>query len=130
MASEGLYGPFIWFVKLSLFVLYVQVFRPLRWLRYLAYAGATVSGLFYFTTTIVYVVFCAPRHGSTVMAYLTTLQSPRCSQWTNVVVIILGVANLASDLYLLILPLPAVWHLHASLRRKLAISTMFMTGAM
>ena len=40
----------------------------------------------------------------------------------------LGVVSVLSDLYLIILPLPAVWNLQLPLRRKLAVSAMFFTG--
>ena len=117
-------------LKLTLFLLYVQLFRPLRWLRILSYIGAIVSGMFYVSLSIVYAALCAPRDGQSTIAYFSALTSRRCSHGQDSVVILLGVVNLASDLYLLVLPLPAVWKLHLALRRKLAILTMFLTGAM
>lgn len=45
-------------------------------------------------------------------------------------VIVLGVVSLVSDVYLVILPLPAVWKLQLPLGRKIAVSAMFFTGSM
>ena len=128
LVFEAICGPCIWFVKFLLFVLYVQVFRPLRWLRYLAYAGAVITGLFYLATMVALLVLCAPTEGHSQLAYWSALDSPRCLQ-TRSLVTVLGVVSIVSDLYLIILPLPAVWSLQLPLRRKLAVSAMFFTGS-
>ncbi|KAL8713518.1 MAG: hypothetical protein Q9220_002380 [cf. Caloplaca sp. 1 TL-2023] len=128
LVMEVLYGPFIWFVKLSLFVLYVQIFRPLRWLCFLAWAGAVLTGLLYFATSIAFAVLCAPSGGHSAFNYLTAYRSSRCLSATNPLVTIIGVLSLVSDIYLVILPLPAVWKLQLPFRRKLGVSAMFLTG--
>lgn len=76
-----------------------------------------------------YLILCTPRHGRSQLAYLAALNSQRCQE-SKSVVIILGIISLVSDLYLVILPLPAVWKLQLPLRRKLAVSAMFFTGSM
>ncbi|MCJ1381606.1 hypothetical protein MMC17_004717 [Xylographa soralifera] len=129
LVFDSIYGPLIWFVKLSLFVLYVQIFRPLRWLRYWAYIGALATGLFYFSTMIAIIAICAPRDGTSQISYLVTLASPSCDQSKTPMLMILGVVSLVSDLYLVILPLPAVWTLHLPLRRKIAVSAMVFIGS-
>lgn len=116
-------------MKLSLFVLYVQVFGPLQWLRYLAWAGAIITGLFYFIVMAVELAFCLPRHGHSQSAYMSGLLAPKCVSSRRPIVIGLAVVSVLSDLYLIILPLPAVWHLQLPLRRKLAVSAMFFTGS-
>ncbi|MCJ1395154.1 hypothetical protein MMC18_008035 [Xylographa bjoerkii] len=126
---EAIYGPLIWFVKLSLFMLYVQTFRPLKWLRYWAYAGALVTGLFYYSTTIAMLAICVPRDGINQLSLFTALNSPFCFRSTTILVIVIGVVSLISDLYLVILPLPAVWMLRLPLRRKIAVSAMFFVGS-
>lgn len=129
LVVEFTYGPCIWFVKLSLFVLYVQVFRPLRWLRYCAYAGVISTGLFYWVISTVYLAMCVPRDGTSELDYFMALASARC-QNVAPLSIANGVVSLVSDLYLVILPLPAVWNLQMALHRKVALSAMFFTGAM
>ncbi len=66
------------------------------------------------------IVLCVPTHGDhSELAYLTALDSPKCSD-SKPIVILLGVVSLLSDLYLVILPLPAVRKLQLPFRRKLA----------
>ena len=60
---------------------------------------------------------------------MTTLTSAQCAIKTQSVYVIYGVLSLVSDLYLVILPLPAVWGLQLPLGRKLAVSAMFLTGS-
>ncbi|MCJ1346583.1 hypothetical protein MMC31_004801, partial [Peltigera leucophlebia] len=39
-----------------------------------------------------------------------------------------GIFNIVSDFYVLVLPLPVVWKLQLPLRKKIAVSAVFMTG--
>lgn len=93
----------------------------------MAYAGAVSTGLFYLAIMVAQLVLCAPTHGHSQLAYLTALQ-PRCSL-AQPLVFILGAVSVVSDLYLLILPLPAVWKLHLPFRRKLGVYAMLFTGS-
>ena len=124
-----MYGLFIWFIKLSLFVLYLEVFGLLRWLRYGAYAGILITGFFYFATMIVFIVLCGPTDGQSQLSYLKALGSQKCNT-SRSVVLAQGIVNTASDLYLIGLPLPALWSLQMPLKRKLGVSAMILTGLM
>lgn len=126
---EAVYAPCMWFVKLALFVLYLEVFGRLRWLRYLACAGIIISGLFSIAAMIAFVVMCSPRNGQSQFSYISALASPHCTRSKSLAVT-LGGANVISDLYLILIPLPAVWSLHLSFRRKIGLSAMFFTGSM
>ena len=41
-----------------------------------------------------------------------------------------GIYGLISDLYIFILPLPVLWGLQMSLRKKIAITAIFLAGLM
>ena len=123
------YGPCIWFIKLSLFVLYLEVFGVLRWLRIMSFVGMLITGLFYFATMVSFIIMCSPKNGHSQFAYLTALASPECAK-SEPLSITIGAVNVVSDMYLVILPLPAVWSLQLPLRRKIGVSAMFLTGSM
>lgn len=125
----SIYGPCLWFIKISLFVLYLEIFGLLRWLRYLAFGGMIVTGLFYFASMFAFAILCSPKHGHSQIAYITALASPQCSKAQPLSTVI-GAVSVVSDLYLIVLPLPAVWSLQLSFRRKLGVSAMFLTGFM
>ena len=78
---------------------------------------------------IVFIVMCGPKHGQSQISYISALGGSQCRQ-TRPLVIILGVVNIISDLYLILLPLPAVWSLQLPLSRKVGVSAMFLTGFM
>ncbi|KAM0801902.1 hypothetical protein BDR22DRAFT_145079 [Usnea florida] len=128
LITELIYGPCLWFVKLSLFVLYLEIFGLLRWLRYSVYFGIITTGLFYFATMMVFAITCSPKNGYGQTAYLMGLRSPACSR-TRPLIEITGAFSVVSDLYLVILPLPAVWSMQLPLRKKIGVSAMFLTGS-
>ena len=70
---------------------------------------------------------CAPRDGFSQRAYLTAIASPRCSL-NKPLNVALGVVNIFSDFFILILPLPAVWSLQLPVKKKVGISAIILTG--
>ncbi|KAL9620508.1 MAG: hypothetical protein Q9160_004977 [Pyrenula sp. 1 TL-2023] len=41
-----------------------------------------------------------------------------------------AILNIVTDMYILVLPMPIVWRLHTTMRRRLAISAIFMLGGL
>lgn len=121
---ESLYSPFIWMIKLSMFLMYLQLFGSRRYFRHLVWAGLLLSGLYYFSTTVASVVLCAPRGKET---YIMSYATPRCQKSINLL-IVTGVFNIMSDLYLLLLPIRETMRLHNSLRKRIGVLAVFMTG--
>ncbi|MCJ1466364.1 hypothetical protein MMC07_004983 [Pseudocyphellaria aurata] len=123
----GIYLPLVWLVKLSLFLLLLQIFNGLRWMRYFVYFGVTLTGLFYLSVSIVLIVLCAPRDGQSQTSYPLALASRRCEP-SKAISYSVGIFNVVTDFYLLILPLPAVWSLQLPIRKKIGVSAIFLTG--
>ncbi|KAL8697880.1 MAG: hypothetical protein Q9224_002106 [Gallowayella concinna] len=121
---ESLYGPFVWLIKTSLFLLYRQIFSTKRYLQNLVWAGVIVTGLFYWSTTIAKIALCAPRgHETYIMAFATA----RCGR-TKSLAVGSGVFNVLSDLYLIVIPIPPTWSLHMKPRKKWRLIAVFLTG--
>ena len=114
----------MWTIKLSLFLLLLQIFGRLRWLTYLVWFGIVFTGLFYFAGMIVSIAYCAPRHGET---YLESFDAPRCHTSTAFGPVQAAV-NIISDFYILVLPIPAVMKLQLPLSKKIGIIAIFATG--
>lgn len=112
------------FTKVTFFLFYFQVFRPLRWLRVLVYIGATLTCAFYGAATIAQIVFEAPSPGET---WLEVALSKRSTK-PNILSIPLAAVGLGIDIVLLILPLVAVASLHLQIRRKIGVMFIFMFG--
>ena len=128
LALEILYPIFISFIKSALFFLYLECFTSVRWLRRLIYVGMSVTGVGYLAAATSSTACCAP-HGSGLLALYTSLNSHSCQIYSGRAVNYgLGVFNLVSDMYLLLIPLPAVWSLQLPTRRKIGVFAIFLTG--
>lgn len=114
-------------IKLSLFLLFLETFGSLRWLKLLTYAGILVTGIFYASIMIALAVSCVPRHGHSKVDYFTAARAPACVG-NNYLTSWPGLFNIFSDFYLLVLPLPAIWHLQIPIGKKVGIIMMFLTG--
>ncbi|KAL8800430.1 MAG: hypothetical protein Q9182_005183 [Xanthomendoza sp. 2 TL-2023] len=121
---ESLYGPFVWLIKTSLFLLYRQIFSTKRYLQNLVWAGIIVTGLFYWSSTIAKIALCAPRRHET---YIMAFASARCGR-TKTLAVGSGVFNILSDLYLIVIPIPPTWSLQLKPRKKWRLIAVFLTG--
>lgn len=83
-----------------------------------------MTGAFYLSAMIWILVACTPRRGSN---YLESFASPRCSKMIEMSLIV-GIFGVISDLYLLIIPIPAVLQLQLPTRQKVGVLTVFLTG--
>ena len=127
MVVEIMYNCVAFLAKLSLFLLHHRLFSIYKWMRYLVYLGIGSIFVLYATCAAVDSYLCLPHRGET---WLQAAVSSRCHQQAVLVAYIQGPFNVASDLFLLLLPLPAVLKLQVPLRKKLGISTIFLTGSL
>ena len=122
-----MYGPVALCAKLSLFFLYYRLFACHRWIKYLTYVGIGSALAMYIAGTAVYGYLCLPHHGEN---WLQAGLSPRCHRQFIMIGYVRGPFNVLSDLFLLTMPLPAVWQLHVPLRKKIGIFGIFLTGSL
>lgn len=123
---DMLYGPIAFCAKLSLFLLYYRLFARHQWIRYLVYLGIGSAAAMYTASMIVYGYLCLPRRGQ---SWIAASFSSRCGRQLIMIAYVRGPFNVFSDLYLLFLPLPAVWQLQLPLRKRLGIAGIFLTGS-
>lgn len=122
-----LYSPIPFCAKLSLFLLYYRLFARHQWIRYLVYLGIGSAAAMFTAGMIVYGYLCLPRRGQ---SWVEAGLSSRCHKQSIMICYVRGPFNILSDLYLLLLPLPAVWQLHLPLRKRLGIAGIFLTGSL
>lgn len=116
--------PYI-FIKLSLFLLYLQIFHPFLWLKICIIAGAVIVTGVYIAATLGELIAQTPRPGQTWYQYFQASHADKGGvnlSWA------LAAWALASDVYLLILPIAGVARLQVSAKRKFAVIMAFMTG--
>jgi hypothetical protein len=123
--SELCFGPTIFFAKLSLFFLYLRLFKPSTWMRHLVFMGIALCAVVYAGTTIAFGVLCVRRPGE---SWRQVSTSDRCLRQTGSLNYVQGIFGLVSDIYIYILPFPLVMKLHMPLARKIAVLAIFATG--
>lgn len=115
------------FVKLSFFILFLEIFSIKPFLRGLIYAGACVTTVFYITTTIVLFALSTPPPGVSLAQKFASFLEPGRSGFLDTVLAV-GYFNLFTDFYILLLPISGVIRLQLPKRRKIGVILVFMTG--
>lgn len=110
--------------KLSILLLYMEMFRPNIMMRYCIYFCILFVCLFYIAASIIRFALIIPKKGQNLyksFAYLTS------SKQTHLVVVH-AVVNIITDFSILCLPILGVWQLQLPIPKKIGISAVFMTG--
>lgn len=112
------------FVKLTFFILYWNIFKPFRWLKFGIIGGAAIVVIVYTAFIIASLVGAIPPPGS---SWLGNWEKSRDSIGERLS-IPLAVLALVTDVYILILPISGVLRLQLSRKRKFGLSMLFMAG--
>ncbi len=91
--------------------------------RYMIYFGIAVNFALYSATTAYFGYICTPRPAQ---SWLITVVS--CSSKIYLTTDVQAVFNVVSDFYLLLLPIPVVWKLPLSTKKKIGVCGIFATG--
>lgn len=116
------------FVKLSLFLLYLRLFKPDKVTRWLIYGGILANGLFYSIITIIYCAIFPPPldHPNTDIRWTT--HAKKHDFFFKRMAIVNGAFGNLSDIYLLIIPIRSIFQLQLPIRRKFEVSSIFLIG--
>ncbi|KAF7886434.1 hypothetical protein EAF00_010537 [Botryotinia globosa] len=117
-------NPAFGLVKLSIFVLYLEIFAGLRWMQICVYIGATFSSAFYLALTILHFYLMTPFGGET---FASRLFTPQYAMYIRVGVPTSAI-SFGIDIYLLVLPLIAVSHLRIPRKQKTLVMVGFAVG--
>ena len=108
----------------------LEIFGRFKWMRICVWAGLILSGLFGVASVVIEVVACtAQKQGKIKPKVWSTPISSTCDENASPSFAMAAV-NLADDIFLLILPLSAVWTLRLPIRKKICVSAMFLIGFM
>jgi hypothetical protein len=113
-------------IKLSILIQYMKIFVPAKKGNVMYWGIHTVLWLnfaFYFAITFVVIFLCNPRE-----KYWDVLITTGHCLDRYAANIVAAVVNSFSDFVILLLPQREIWRLQMPLRRKLAISAIFLTG--
>lgn len=114
------------FLKSTFFILYLELFKQFNWLRVIIWMGLLLNSATYILFTILVFYFSTPSKGETWFDHLTS----RKLQTTVDMSVPQSAIGLGIDLYILIIPIIAVSKLTMSLKRKIGVILIFLSGAM
>lgn len=118
-----IYALAIFFIKLSICQLYIRIFNIQRTFRYFVYAGVSFCALIYTTYVSISVATIVQCTG------LSSLILPVCTHAQSIV-IVFSVLGVATDFYILALPISPILHLKLRRRQKIGLLGVFLSGLM
>ena len=119
IAIYDMHGPTITCAKLSILLLYFQLFKVYNSLRILIHTGIWTTVLLHITATVAGMILCTAPN---VEAYT------KCNRRSEVIALVTSCVNVVSDFYILLIPILAVWRLKISKQRKAGVLAVFSTG--
>ncbi|KAM0525736.1 hypothetical protein ACHAPE_000447 [Trichoderma viride] len=125
-AQGMLVGPIAFFAKSAILLLYLQIFIAHTDMRIAVYVGIVFTGLVYWVTIPLEIAINAPHPGDTWADLLINGQVQKLLPWG----VVQGSLAVVIDLYIFILPLPVLWRLNMSLRKRIAVCAVFFTALM
>ena len=114
-------GVALLFAKMTFFVMYLDIFQPMRWMRICSIIGTITTLGFYSGMIMSNIVLSVPDQGQ------PWIES---SNRALILVVPLATGGLVIDLFILILPIIAISKLQLSPRRRLGVHLIFVSGAL
>ena len=122
MASLSvIYAFAIFFIKLSICLLYIRIFNIQRAFRYFVYAGI-------FSCTLIYTTYVSISIATIVQCAGPLLNDFQVCAHAQSIVIVFAVIGVATDLYILALPISPILHLKLRRRQKIGLLGVFLSG--
>ena len=116
-------------VKLSILALYWRIFLGSRPLRIAIYVLAGVVSAWGIAFLLVTIFDCSPVSGAwtrfSMEAIMNPAKAPLCTVQAEPAYLSNSALNLATDIAVLLLPLPMIWQLRLPRSQKLAMSAIF-----
>ncbi|KAL9069708.1 MAG: hypothetical protein Q9157_006058 [Trypethelium eluteriae] len=128
IATVDLYAASAFFVKLSLFLLYLRLFKVNRATRYSIYIGIVLCAIFYSITLTVNTTLSVPSPSHYTILEAWGLQAEKSSVTMLQLAVSQSVFGTVSDIYLFVIPIQLIVKLNMTLQRKIGILTIFATG--
>ncbi|KAI1874498.1 hypothetical protein JX265_004706 [Neoarthrinium moseri] len=123
-ASNMLLGPTQFVVKVAILLLYFQIFAVTTRTKVSIILACVFSGLIYLVHPIMVVVFEAPRIGQTWSEPALSGMAAKLTYYAP----IHGIGSVILDIWILLIPIPAIIKLQVSAKKKVQLLVVFVTG--
>ena len=114
-------------VKIALFLFYLRLFSQHQRTKLMIYLGIGINAVFHVISFALVLCFCSPRPKRNIIQSFNTRH---CTFDAFTLGIFQGSFNLASDIYIFVLPIPVLSKLQLSKKKKIGVSVIFVTGSL
>jgi hypothetical protein len=128
LAAVCLYAAAALFVKLSLFCLYLRLFKVKTAVRWLIYGGMAACVILYSASVIANLVWFIPPPGQPQTIESWSAHSAGAGKRPYMLAVVQGTFGTISDIYLLVIPVQSILALNMPLAKRIGVSMIFMTG--
>ncbi|KAI0839478.1 hypothetical protein F5Y06DRAFT_23125 [Hypoxylon sp. FL0890] len=122
ISSEVIYSVVIVVIKWSIAAFYRRIF-PQKWFRWSLLGVTIFMGAWMFTTVFAIIFQCTPIEFN----WDTTIPGGHCID-IGALALVTSILNVLTDVAILVLPLPLVWKLKVTPRRRLGLIILFGLG--
>ena len=109
--------------KITLYLLYLQIFHCKVYTRYAIYIGSAISTILYLVVWVLQLYYTIPSHGDSLI-----FRKHEHSESITRVILLGSACDIAIDLYLFFLPIASIMRVKMSMSRKIGTITVFSTG--
>ena len=113
--------------KLSILLLYLRIFQVDRLTRVLVYIALIWNAMLALAIMIGFGILCVPPPGQ---SWQLASQDHKCSVVSVLFSQITGAINVCSDLFIIGIPIPAVWNLQLRTSKKFGVIAIFAAGGL
>ncbi len=110
-------------VKISILLLYLRIFPSLRF-RQITWIGIGVHACIFVSHTLVTVFPCQPIRGFWTPTIPSKCIDANRFYWAQ------ATLNVITDVFILLLPIPTIWKLRASIKQRVGLTLLFMLGGL
>lgn len=126
IALTTTYMPIIFCIKASALFLYRRLF-PSKRVHMVCYAILGITAVYTLASILVLTISCLPQRAPTAEQPISVL---KCSvDYLNTAFLAMLIINVVLDFVVLCLPLPLIWRLQTTMRRKLQLTLVFTLGS-
>lgn len=127
VASMAMYLPIIFCVKASALFLYRRLF-PNRCLHIICYVLLTFTALYTLAGILALTIPCLPPRPATPEQPMARMGCP--NDYVEHAQLVILITNVILDAIIICLPLPLIWRLQTTIRKKLQLTVLFTLGSL
>ena len=119
------YGPTIFLAKMTILLLYFEIFKVNKPTKIMIFIAMFVSAGQFLANTIGQSILCVPLPGE---SFISKDSGKACKETADLLGVCLSAVSVTTDFFILAIPIPCLWRLQLARWRKIGVTVIFITG--